>query len=100
MELGAIVENYVVIRAFYALKDPVTPLKATMIGVFIMALSGWSLKNLFQQQGLALAHSLTDISILVYLFINLGVKLKGIKITSLLVSFLKLSDAVSISDLL
>ncbi|MFC2061481.1 murein biosynthesis integral membrane protein MurJ [Elusimicrobiota bacterium] len=87
--------TYVIIRAFYALKDTVTPLKATVFGLSVMLALGWFLKNTLMHDGLAIAHSISETVIFIYLFVYLMKKTKIFDLPDILMSFVKIA-AVSV----
>lgn len=79
--------TFVAMRAYYALKDPVTPLKAAVSGLAVMIIAGWVLKNAYSHRGLAMAQSLAEISIFLFLLFYLVYKIRVLELYSLLVSF-------------
>lgn len=80
--------NYIIIKAYYALKDTKTLLKATALGLVVMVISGWLLKGIYYHNGLAMANSLADLTIFLVLFLSLSRK---IGIHSINISFIKIS---------
>ena len=83
--------SYVAIRAYYALKDPITPLKATVLGLIVMIIFGGFLKNFYSHNGLALAQSLAEILIFLFLFLFLVYEKKILDLYSFIISCLRIS---------
>ncbi|MBN2406633.1 MAG: murein biosynthesis integral membrane protein MurJ [Elusimicrobia bacterium] len=89
--------NYVVIRVFYALKDMLTPLKATVAGLLIMIPAGYILKNLLMHSGLALAQSISETSLLAILFLSLVYRSRVLDVSDISRTFLKIVCATAVS---
>lgn len=77
--LSAQAMTYVIMQAYYSIKDVITPLKATLIGFFSYGFFALYLSNAFGPTGIALSYAITNIIVGWFLVWMLYRKLGGLE---------------------
>ncbi|BDR68000.1 putative lipid II flippase MurJ [Clostridium tetani] len=86
-------------KAFYAIKDTKTPMINSFIGIIINIVINIILIKTMQVRGLTLATTISAIIITLLMLVKLNKKLKGINLTNIFISFIKITLASIIMGL-